>query len=73
MSPVDQQAHQRDGVDKLADAIDRDMYHSGVSEGTASARLINAAPIPYCDFGGICARAHGAQCAALCRRMRGEA
>jgi hypothetical protein len=44
-----------------------------VSEGTASARRINAAPIPRCDFGGICNRAHGAQCAELCRRMRGEA
>lgn len=26
-----------------------------------------------CDFGGTCNREHGAQCAAVCRRMRGEA
>ncbi|AOS79231.1 hypothetical protein Q5W_09770 [Hydrogenophaga sp. PBC] len=47
---------------------------SAVSEGTASAQRINAAPIPVrCDFGGICNRDHGAQCAAVCRRQRGEA
>lgn len=45
-----------------------------LSEGTASAQRINAAPIPVrCDFGGICNRDHGAQCAAVCRRQRGEA
>lgn len=46
----------------------------GLSEGTASAQRINSAPIPVrCDFGGICNRDHGAQCAAVCRRQRGEA
>lgn len=44
------------------------------SEGTASAKRINEARLPVrCDFGGTCNREHGAQCAAVCRRMRGEA
>lgn len=61
--------HLERGVEKLAAAIDRE----GLSEGTASAQRINAAPIAHrCDFGGICNREHGAQCAEVCRRQRGE-
>lgn len=71
------------GIEQAAEAAGIAADREAVSEGTESARTINAAPLAMprrrdtdagrCDFGGICPRTHGGQCAEACQRMNREA